>query len=65
MVGLVSTCGRELLWGWWWPIGLMVNYMIFTVSIRNILDTTTYFHSFESSRVENGLQKPKHITVFS
>jgi hypothetical protein len=25
VVGLVSTCRRELLWGWWRPIGLMVN----------------------------------------
>jgi hypothetical protein len=42
MVGPVSTCGRELLRGWLWPIGLMVSFMIFTVSVRNILDTTSY-----------------------
>jgi hypothetical protein len=41
-VGLVSTCGRELLQGWWWPIGLMVSFMIFTASVWNILDTTLY-----------------------
>jgi hypothetical protein len=34
-----STCGRELLRGWWRPIGLMVSLMIFTASVRNILDT--------------------------
>jgi hypothetical protein len=37
-VGPVSTCGGELLRGWWWPIGLMVSFMIFTASVRNILD---------------------------
>ena len=40
-VGLVSTCRRELLWGWQWPIGLMVR-MIFIASVRKILDTTLY-----------------------
>jgi hypothetical protein len=39
-VGLVATCGRELLQGWWGPIGLMVSSMIFTVSVWNNLDTT-------------------------
>jgi len=29
-VGPVSTCRRELLWGWRWLIGLMVNFTIFT-----------------------------------
>jgi hypothetical protein len=42
MVGLVSTCGRELLWGWQHPIGLMVSFMIFTASVQKILDTTLY-----------------------
>jgi hypothetical protein len=37
----VSTCGREQLRGYWRPIGLMVSFMIFTASVRNILDTTT------------------------
>jgi hypothetical protein len=37
-VGPVSTCGRELLRGWWWPIGLMMSFMIFTASVRNIFD---------------------------
>jgi hypothetical protein len=41
-VGLVSTSGRELLRGWWQPIGLMVSFMTFTASVRNILDTTSY-----------------------
>jgi hypothetical protein len=36
-VGPVSTCGRELLRGWWRPIGLMVSFMISTASVRNIL----------------------------
>jgi hypothetical protein len=40
-VGPVSTCGRELLRGWWRPIGLMVRFMICTASVRNILDTTS------------------------
>jgi len=39
-VGPVSTWGRELLWGWWQPIGLMVSFAIFTASIRKISDTT-------------------------
>jgi hypothetical protein len=38
-VGPVSTCGRELLWGWWWPTVLMASFMIFTESVQNILDT--------------------------
>jgi hypothetical protein len=38
----VCTYERELLRGWWCPIGLMVNFMIFTASVRNILDTTSY-----------------------
>jgi hypothetical protein len=41
-VGRVSTCGRELLRGWWRPIGLMVSFMNFTASVRNMLDTTSY-----------------------
>jgi hypothetical protein len=40
-VGPLSTCGRELLQGWWRPIGLMVSFMIFTASVRNILDTAS------------------------
>jgi hypothetical protein len=35
-VGPVSTCGRELLRGFWRPIGLMVSFMVFIVSVRNI-----------------------------
>jgi hypothetical protein len=42
IVGPVSTCGRELLRGWWRPIGLMVSFMIFTASVRNILNTPSY-----------------------
>jgi hypothetical protein len=38
-VGPVYTCGRELLRRWWRPIDLMVSFMIFTASVRNILDT--------------------------
>jgi hypothetical protein len=41
-VGPVSTCGRVLLRGWWRPMGLMVSIMIFTASVRNILDTPLY-----------------------
>jgi hypothetical protein len=29
-VGLASICERELLRGWWRPIGHMVSLMIFT-----------------------------------
>jgi hypothetical protein len=42
-VGPVSTCRREILRGWWRPMGLMVSFMIFTASVRNVLDTNTYF----------------------
>jgi hypothetical protein len=31
-VGPVSTCGRELLRGWWWPIGLVVSFNFYSVS---------------------------------
>jgi hypothetical protein len=42
-VGPVSTCGRELLQGWRWPIGLMMSFTIFTASVSKILDTTLCF----------------------
>jgi hypothetical protein len=42
MVGLVSTCGRELLWGWWQLIDLMLSFMIFTASVWKVLDTPLY-----------------------
>jgi hypothetical protein len=48
-VGPVSTCRRELLWGWWWPTGLMVSFMIFTASVRNILDIPLYNYLLPSS----------------
>jgi hypothetical protein len=48
-LGPVSTCGRELLRGWWRPIGLMVSFMIFTASVRNILDTPSYRNNFAGS----------------
>jgi hypothetical protein len=41
-VGPVSTCGSEILRGWWRPIGLIVIFMIFTASVLNILDTPSY-----------------------
>jgi hypothetical protein len=31
---------ERILRGWWRPIGLMVSFVIFTASVRNILDTT-------------------------
>jgi hypothetical protein len=40
-VGPVSTCGRELLRGWWRSRGLMVIFMIFTASVRNTLNSTS------------------------
>jgi hypothetical protein len=41
-MGPESTCRRVLLRGWWRPIGLMVSFMIFTASVRNILGTSSY-----------------------
>jgi hypothetical protein len=35
-VGPVSTCGKDLLRGWWRPIGLMASFTIFTASEQNI-----------------------------
>jgi hypothetical protein len=61
-VGPVSTCGRELPRGWWRPIGLMVKRMIFTASVRNILDNTTYFTIYtltqekKRQKIRNDLQ---------
>jgi len=43
-VGPVSTCGRELLWGWWSPIGLMVSFMFFTSSVWKLLDQPMYMY---------------------
>jgi hypothetical protein len=45
-LGPVSTCGNEPLRGWWRPIGLMVSFMIFTASVRNILDRPSYRPSY-------------------
>jgi hypothetical protein len=42
MMGPMSTCGRDLLQGWWRPIGSMVSFMIFTATVRNILDRPSY-----------------------
>jgi hypothetical protein len=47
----VSTCGRELLRGWWWQIGHIVNFMIFTASVRNILDTPSHTVTLHGSVV--------------
>jgi hypothetical protein len=41
-VGPVCTCGMELLRGWWRLMGLMVSFLIFTASVRNILGTSSY-----------------------
>jgi hypothetical protein len=49
MVEPMSTCGRELLQGWWRPICLMVSFMICTVSVWNIVDITTYLRLGECS----------------
>jgi hypothetical protein len=45
-VGPVSTCRKELLRGWRWPIGLMVSFMMFKASVRNILDSTSCVFSY-------------------
>jgi hypothetical protein len=44
-VGPVCTFGRGLLRGWWRLICLVVSFMIFTASVRNIVDNTTYLRS--------------------
>jgi hypothetical protein len=43
-VGPVSTWGRELFRGLWWPTGLMVSFTIITALVQNVLDTTSYIH---------------------
>jgi hypothetical protein len=42
MVLPVSTCGRDLLRGWWRPIGLIMGFIKFTASVRYIMDTSSY-----------------------
>jgi hypothetical protein len=42
MVGPVFTCRKELLRGSWQVIGLLASFMIFTVTVQHILDTTIY-----------------------
>jgi hypothetical protein len=39
---------EELLRGWWRPIGLMVSFIIFTASVRNILDISSYIATWKS-----------------
>jgi hypothetical protein len=56
-VGTVSTCGRELLRGWWRPIGLMLSFIIFNVSVRNILDTPSYTDRSETPTVSTVLRR--------
>jgi hypothetical protein len=41
-----------LLLGWWRLIGRMVNFMIFTVSVQNILDTPRIFKMSAISNIE-------------
>jgi hypothetical protein len=60
-VGPVSTCRRELLRRWWWSIGLMVSFMIFTVSVRNILDRPSY----QSSAPSSERSAIAHVTRYS
>jgi hypothetical protein len=43
--------GRELLRVWWRPIGLMVSVMIFTASVRNILDTNSCVYTYTHTHV--------------
>jgi len=58
-VGPVSTCERELLRGWWQPIGLMASFMIFTALVRKILDQPSYqYYVIKSGYDENRLTKP-------
>jgi len=52
-VGPVSTCRRELLRGWRRPIGLMVRFMIFTASVRKILDTTSYIMTYPRLKLQH------------
>jgi hypothetical protein len=51
-VGPVSACARELLRGLWLLIGLMVSFMIFAASVRNILDRLSYVSSFGITSVK-------------
>jgi hypothetical protein len=66
-VGPVSTCGRELLRGWWRPIGLMVSFMIFSASVRNILDRSSYTHIIHKYlhflTIVKGTTEDKRVTV--
>jgi hypothetical protein len=48
-VGPVPTCGRELLWGWWWPIGLIVSFTVCTASVHNILNIPSYRYTFSNT----------------
>jgi hypothetical protein len=41
-VGPVSTCGRELLGGWWRPIGFYGDFDDFTASVQNIFDKLSH-----------------------
>jgi hypothetical protein len=57
-VGPVSTCGRDLLRGWWRRIALMVTFTILTVSVRNILDNPVkYIGQKRQSAAENRTRK--------
>ena len=48
-VGPVFTCGKELLWEWWRPIGLMESFIIFTASVRKIwINPCSWIKSNES-----------------
>jgi hypothetical protein len=57
-VGPVSTCGRELIRSWWRPIGLMVSFMIFTASVRNILVTPSYYQNTHTLVKTTSYYKP-------
>jgi hypothetical protein len=44
---------------------LVVRFMIFTASVRNILDTPSYMFNRLSQSLKMASVKPKHVAVFS
>jgi hypothetical protein len=50
---------EETIRRWWLSIGLMVSFVVFTASARNVLDSTSYFMSIATVITRNGNQMNK------
>jgi hypothetical protein len=64
-VGSVYICGAELVRGWCVPIVLMVSFMIFTASVRNIWNSSWCTHYRLAPKLpESNLNVSRELVVY-